>query len=212
MKELTILMGWHNEADTEKIRAYEENKASFTAYNPDIEIITVMNTIQDTRLAWLGTDLGMFEWYIRNGKTQASQRYLLVEWDCWCDCDLRTYFELVWDFDVVAPSVKYPERDHWDWFSTIRDLPPHARQFATGIVPFCGILLSDTAMEKISTEILKPVYRHLNSELRMATIATMLKMDPVVNPVCNRTINWREFIPFDRQYKGLHHPRKKLAY
>jgi hypothetical protein len=209
MKELIILICWHQEYDEEKILAFEKNRKSFVDYNPGIEIITVMNIMSDPKEAWLSTDLSVFNWYSNTGKR--AERYVIVEWDCWCDCDMRGYFSRVWDCDLVVPSIKYPERDDWVWFKTVHQLPDKARPFAVGVTPFCGILISETAMAAISQEIFKDGYRGLNSELRLGTIATMLDLDPIVNPVYNRSIGWRFVSPFDLKYKGLHHPRKKIT-
>lgn len=208
--ELTILMGWYKEHDPVKVEAFEENRQSFLSHNPDCQLLTVMNVFEDNEQAWLASDLPMFYWYLINGRKHNSKRYLLVEWDCWCDCDLKDYFKLVWDLDLVVPSVKYPERDEWYWFKHYSVLPNNLQKYATGIVPFCGILVSDYAMNKISQEIIKPDYLNLISELRLGTVATMLGIDPVPNPVCNRTITWKESNPFELKYKGLHHPRKRL--
>lgn len=210
MKKLIILMSWHVEVDKEKVAAFEANRESFVRFNPDIEVITVMNAFSNSKQAWLSTDLSMFYWYIKNGIFQRSERYVLVEWDCWCDCSLEEYFGRVWDCNLVVPSIKYPERDDWYWFSTVNQLPEHARPYAVGITPFCGILISNEAMQAISHEIIKPEYVNLNSELRLGTIATMLNFDPIVNPVYTRSLGWRFSSPFDLKYKGLHHPRKYL--
>lgn len=210
MKELTILISWHNEKNAQRIKTYELNKSSFIEYNPDYQVITVMNPFGDLEKAWLGTDLTFFQWYKRHGIKQLSARYLLVEWDCWCDCNVKDYFSRVWDCDVVGPCVKYPERDDWYWFSTINQLPEHARMYSTGIVPFSGLLLSDKAMKTISQEILKPAYEHLNSELRLATIASMLGLHPVANPVYSRSVSWRKVNDIHQRQKGLHHPRKNI--
>lgn len=109
------------------------------------------------------------------------------------------------------PCVKYPERDTWSWFETVTQLPCQARLFATGIIPFCGILVSAKAMEEISLEIVKTDYHLVFSEMRFATIATMLGYDPVPNPVCSRPLTWKINPPFDLKYKGLHYPRKRLG-
>jgi len=210
-KELTILIGWFSGADAERQKVFEENRKSFSHYNPGVEVITVLNTFQNIMpQAWLCSDLPFFYWYLENGKIQNSERYLLVEWDCWCDCNMKDYFSRVWDCHLVVPSIRYPERDHWHWFKDIDQLPEHCRAFATGVVPFCGILLSDKAMEIISPEVTKDQYMQVISELRLGTIATMLNIDPVTNPVCNRSLTWQECSPFDASYRGLHHPRKKL--
>lgn len=148
-KKLTILIGWHNESDPIKVAAYEENKKSFELYNPDLTIISVLNSILESREAWLGTDISLFSWYINHGEANDSERYLFVEWDWWCDVNIEEYFKRVWDCDVVGPCIKYPERYDWDWFNTIDELPYEARVHATGIMPFCGILLSNKAMKLI---------------------------------------------------------------
>lgn len=209
--ELTILIAWHNERDIEKITCFEENKRTFEQYNPGVPIITIISPFEDPRAALMSSDLTIFQWYNVHKNDINSERFLLLEWDCWCDIDLKTYYKPVWDHHVVAPSVRYPERDRWHWFETENKLPERARLYATGIVPFCGILVSDKAMRAINEEIHKPEYKGLNSELRFATIATLLGFDPVPNPVCSRAVTWKSIAPFDTRVKGLHHPRKTLT-
>ncbi|WP_276089682.1 hypothetical protein [Pedobacter sp. JY14-1] len=207
MKELIILIAWHKESNEDRVHAFQENKKSFADHNPDVDIITVMTPFEGME-AWLNTDLSCFKWYLENGHMHSAQRYLIVEWDCWCNCDMYAYYKRVWDCDIVVPGIKYPERDDWYWFSTIDKLPERVRKYTTGVVPFCGILLSNFAMKKVSQEILKPEYYGLNSELRFGTVATSLGLDPIVNPVCNRTISWSGISPLDSNYLGLHHPKK----
>lgn len=209
--ELMILVAWHDETDGRKIACYQENMRTFEEYNPGIEIVTILSPFEDTKVAWLNSDLTIFQWYNSNKDKIKSERFLLVEWDCWCDINLKEYYKPVWDQDVVAPCLKYPERDSWHWFQTIEKLPKQARLYSTGIVPFCGILVSERAMRLINQEILKPDYEGLNSELRFASIATMLGFDPVPNPVCSRAVTWKSIAPFDTKVKGLHHPRKTLS-
>ncbi|TDQ08443.1 hypothetical protein [Pedobacter metabolipauper] len=209
MKELTILMCWHDDPDPEKQQAYAINKNSFIHHNPESAIISIPNRFENKDKAWLSTDLNIFLWFVDEGYKIESERYLLVEWDCWCNCNLKDYYSRVWDCDVVGPSVFYPKRDYWNWFNAIPDLPLKARPYATGIVPFNGILLSGKAMESISKEILKAEFDNFNSEMRLATIASMLNMDPIVNPVCNRNITWKEVDYFDYSQQSLFHPVKK---
>lgn len=209
MKDLTILMSWHFDSDQNRIRAYNRNRNSFLINNNDLQILTIPNRYKDKNKAWLSTDLNVFHWFIEQGNRVNSDRFLIVEWDCWCNCNLRAYYSRVWDCDVVGPCVYYPERDHWDWFNSINKLPIRARKYATGIVPLNGILLSKRAMVEISGEILKPEYNDLNSEIRLPTIASMLTMDPVVNPVSNRMITWRGINKVDTKRVGLYHPIKE---
>lgn len=211
MKELTIIMTWHDEADAEKRVAFEQNKQSFIDYNPGIDIVVANNPFGNTSKAWLSSDLCAFQWYSEHLDRYKSERYLIVEWDCWCDCNLKDYYQRVWDCDFVVPNVKYPERDDWYWFRTIDQLPEYAKLHATGVTPLCGIMLSNNAMQQIGKLITRPEFEGLNSELRLGTIGTMLNLDPVVNPVYNRSLNWRYTGLFDLKYKGLHHPRKKIA-
>lgn len=209
-KELVIIIAWHEESDTKKTACFYENRRTLEFHNPGIEIVTVKSDITDKKTAWLSSDITIFKWFNANQQNLQVERFLLLEWDCWCDMNLKEYFSLVWDCDVVGPSVKYYERDKWDWFNSIDKLPHRARIFATGIVPFCGILLSSKAMTAINNEILKDEFQSLNSELRLPTIATMLGFDPVPNPVCSRIITWKHVPPFDAKYHGIHHPRKIL--
>jgi hypothetical protein len=209
MRDLTILMCWHDDPEHEKQQAYLVNRSSFLNLNPDCPVITIHNRFENKNKAWLSSDLNIFLWYVEEGYKIQSERFLIVEWDCWCNCNLKEYYRRVWDCNVVGPSVFYPERDYWNWFRYIPNLPPEVRRYATGIVPFNGILLSRYAIEAISKEILKKEFDDLNSEMRLATIASMLNMDPVVNPVCNRNITWTEFDHLDLGQKSLYHPVKK---
>lgn len=209
--ELTILIVWFEETNPDKIACFEENRKSLIEYNPGVNVITIMNPFDNLREAWLSTDLAIYLWYKENCDNLQSERYLLLEWDCWCNMNLKEYYKHVWDCDVVASSVVYPERDDWPWFNSIINLPVKARMFATGVVPFCGILVSEKAMKAICEEIIKPIYRGMIGELRFGTIAAMLGFDPVPNPVCSRTITWKLPVPFSNIHKGLHHPRKTLS-
>lgn len=203
-------MCWHNEVDTDRMQAFEENRKTFKNFNPSVEIITLISPFTDKNTAWLSTDLTVFHWFKKYGSKKRAKRYLIVEWDCWCDCKIKDYYSRVWDCDLVVPNVKYPERDDWHWFSTANLLPNRAKPYLSGITPLCGILISRKAMLAISKEIMSPDYLGLNSELRLATIATMLNFDPIVNPAYNRALGWRHPSFFDTKYTGLHHPRKIL--
>jgi len=207
--DLVILIAWHTETSADRVTVFNANMVSFREYNPDIHIEVIINPFPDKREAWLSTDLSIFSWY-RDNVNVVSARYLIVEWDCWCNCDLRDYYKKVWECDLVVPNVKYPEIDDWYWFSQVDHLPVHLRPFATGITPFCGVLVSDKAMRSICDVIFDAGFNGLNSELRFATIATMLNIHPIVNPVFNRTLGWRAPFPGSEQHVGLHHPRKEL--
>lgn len=209
MDEVIILIAWHNETDESRIKAFDANRQTFIEHNPGVKIFTVINHYPDSNKAWLSSDLSLFSWYIRNKELVKSNRFVLIEWDCWCDCSIECYYNRVWDCDFVVPCVKYPERDDWYWFEQIKEIPERARPYAVGITPFCGILISNRAFDAISKEIFDKQYKTLNSELRLGTIATMLNFDPVVNPVYSRSLCWRT-PRFGSKYKGLHHPRKAL--
>ncbi len=208
--ELTVLITWHPEKDQKRVDCFEENKRTIEAYNPGVEIRTLFSPFGNSEEAWLSSDLTAFHWYNETKGELRSERYLIVEWDCWCNINLKDYYQRVWDCNIVAPCLLYPERDGWAWFNTIWKLPERARPFATGVVPFCGILVSANAMDAICDEILKEEYRGINSELRFPTVATMLGYHPVPNPVCSRIITWKSLSSFDGVLKGLHHPRKVL--
>lgn len=66
MKELVILMNWHKERDPEKVKAFNENKASFAYHNPHFEITCIQNLSEENpRDSWLSSDLRIFQWYTR---------------------------------------------------------------------------------------------------------------------------------------------------
>ncbi|MGE9314221.1 hypothetical protein ACLOAU_21380 [Niabella sp. CJ426] len=210
IEELIILIAWYNTTNEDTISTFTANKQTFIDYNPGVKVFDVINPFIDSPIIGPSIDLAFFRWYLENKSDIFSKRFVLVGWDCWCDCSVNSYFSRVWDCDFVVPSVKYPERDTWHWFYQIRNLPIDVRQYAVGISPFCGIMMSDKAMSLIADEILKPVYQALHSELRLGTIATMLNLDPIVNPVYSRSIGWRE-PQFGQKYRGFHHPRKTLS-
>jgi mannosyltransferase OCH1-like enzyme len=209
-KELTILILCYQSKDPDEINCFEQNIQSFRTHNPQYEIFCVKSAIENYSVSYSYMDIILSEWYRIHKTSIESKRFLLINWACWCDVDINEHYKGVWDADVAGPSVLYPERDSWHWFNTNTELPVRARLYATGILPFCGILVSDRAMNEISSEICKPDFLNLESELRFATVATMLGYNPVPIPVCSRSLNWNENLPFSNMQKGLHFPRKKI--
>ncbi|TDQ08441.1 glycosyltransferase family 32 protein [Pedobacter metabolipauper] len=211
-RELTILVSWYDSKDQAEADCFEENMKTFRKHNPECEVVCVKSLLESSSESYSLMDVSLLQWYSANKDSLDAERFLLIDWACWCDVNVKEYYKGVWNADVAGPSVKYPERDSWYWFETIDQLPVQSRLYATGILPFCGILVSERAMDDISSEIWKPDYLNLESELRFATVATMMGFDPVPIPVCSRSLNWNENLPFDGRHPGLHYPRKRMVH
>jgi hypothetical protein len=158
---------------------------------------------------WAEGDQFLIRWF-RNRPFDA-ERYLYLEWDCWCSLPIPEWFQEVWDADVSTPRLLTPrEHPDWYWFSQVPALPPEFRPHACGMAILNGIMLSHRALEAVAS---MPLPQGIFSELRIGTMAQAAGFKPVAWPAEKDRTN-RYFqngsITFNPAVPGLYHPVKSL--
>ncbi|MFO0822007.1 MAG: hypothetical protein U0792_02635 [Gemmataceae bacterium] len=162
---------------------------------------------------WSGADLGLYAWF-RHGRTPetTAERYAIVEYDVLYTVPLVEFYRPVWSADVATAQLFFVgPHSHWNWFAeSLPLLPPGLRQFAAGVVPLAGTLLSHRALAAASAG---PITPGVFCECRLATLANAAGCEMVEFPYAYKVaFSWRpEFIRLDRPAPA-YHPVKTLTY
>ena len=129
---------------------------------------------------WRNADLPLYLAYDSIQKEVSAKRYILLEWDCYCNIDLSEFYREVWDADLAARHVIDPDEEpEWGHFDSkySQDCPSKAQNCLLGVAPLAGILLSYHALSRICDELKNDIsWRNTFCELRVATIAKMLDL------------------------------------
>lgn len=156
----------------------------------------------DSKLSWYNLDALYYEYYRR--RNDNCKRWLLAEWDVFCNGSIKDYFGSLWDAPFVSTDI-HEKGSGWFWFCDTDKMPNDVRKFATGLSPLAGTLISDAALEKIvlnSWWIDRPVF----CELRLGTIARFSGVEMFPNPNGRGKVIWRPKPIIEG--KGLWHPMK----
>jgi hypothetical protein len=112
---------------------------------------------------WHNVDWIVRDWF-RSCDRIDSKRYVIIDWDCYCNISLQAWFGEWWDSHLVGSNVADAS---WYWFSQ-RDFLPHSLfRFACGVWPLNGLLISNLAMHVFASEALPD---GVFSELRLPTV------------------------------------------
>ncbi len=205
---------------------------SFRDWNPDAKIVTVSASepfpggysihdfpahaerwerhTSEHGLEAKSADLLLYAWY--ENRHEHCDRWVIVEWDAFCGMAVEDFFGLVWDFDLVVPTVRWRNRDpDWYWFSTVQTMPPDLQQFAVGITPFCFIFARDTVLHAICQKIPWEQLGKCNGELRFGTLAYACGFVPITNPLASWNIGWLPLPESTSVHTGMWHPVKWLV-
>ncbi len=156
---------------------------------------------------WRNADLLVFEWFKQ--RRHRCRTWLIVDWDTLCTGPLDAYARAAQDYDVVAPSVKLTTRDlEWPWFREVPRLPPELQPYAMGVVPFCGTIVSETALSAMC-DALDRLASDIFCELRFATLAAWCGFPPVANPEADAGLSWTGAALGVRAPGVLRHPVKE---
>ncbi len=196
------------------------NFLSFKDKNPDVPIIPLAsanswpliplgNSFVSEKLtpkqdAWGNVDIMIYDYYLN--KEIESKRWVIAEWDTFCNMSVREFYKDVWDQDISTASIRIKDIDpDWHWWKC--QLPDRFAPFATGFDPIASLMFSDLALGAISR-------LHLISqldvfaELRIGTYAKFLNFTPVVNKSAFGKIRWRPFFDVKDCGPGIWHPVK----
>lgn len=137
-----------------------------------------------TSREWLrgrSADLLLYAWYAH--RREYCDRWIVVEWDAYCGMPVEDFFACVWDFDLAAPTVRWPNRDgDWHWFGKLGTLPPELQPYGVGVMPFCFLLLRDAVLDAVCRRVPWDHLGECNGELRFGTLAYASGFVPVANP------------------------------
>jgi hypothetical protein len=152
---------------------------------------------------WRNMDVIVYKWF--NHRTFDADKYIFIEYDCFCNVNLIDYYKEVWDSDVAGVDFfTIKKNPRWYWFKEeyILSLPPKERPFASAIVPCACCLFSHSALEQIIANVSK---EDIFSELRLGTAIRRLNLKFKRLPLLKRsTICWNPY-PWQINRPGLFH-------
>lgn len=199
MTELGVLFTYHKKCPT-TIRNFE----SFKKNNPYIQVFPLFSNSTNRILSWRNVDLLYYEFYKRT--KHKCRRWLLVEWDVFCNCDLEEFYGDSWDCDFVCGN-HHTFGDNWFWFREVKNVPRKFWRNLHGISPLACTLISDDALSRI-TDCSFELDFDLFCELRLGILANYCNIDFTTRP--SRTISWRKLeMSFCEELKSLWHPKKE---
>lgn len=162
----------------------------------------------DDAQKWRGIDATVYRWF--ENRTFNARRYLVAEYDCFCNVSLSDYYARVWHAEVVGIDFFTRQSNpHWKWFinGEVDNIPPEDRLYAAGIVPFTCTMFSHAALQNIVGNVYR---RDIFSEMRLGTIVNKLGLKFQQLPLPERsTICWHEY-PCQTNRPGLFHAVKRL--
>jgi hypothetical protein len=208
------------------------NLESFRRWNPGMPIVTMSGNdplpggyamrdfsehaarweqvISAPRGCWRSSDLLLYAWFMN--RRERCQRWLVVEWDAYCAMRVEDFLAPVREFDLVAPCVRWPNREpEYGWFATVHTLPPDLRPFATAVVPFCFLMISEAVLEAVCARVPWEQLGECNGELRFGTVAHACGYVPAANPLANWNITWQPHGETAPVHTGMWHPVKWLV-
>lgn len=156
----------------------------------------------DFLLAW---------WYQR--RKHKCKRWLVVEWDSFCNTDILKWMQPVWDCDIsCAHKMFLNTNPDWYWFSVGKSvlLEPFRSKMA-GALPFGCLTFSDQALAKVVGMLPAYTLGKINTELRIGSSAAVLGLNVEVNKAASLTVGWEEIDPVAITGEGVWHPIKKLV-
>jgi len=205
-----------------------EHLARFRRFHPDIPVIAIsgLDSIgyclprepvglwsmvtdngQNKVAAWGNADLMVYDWYLSQIEIKAK-RWLIVEWDTYCNASLKDYWASIWNVDLGCQEIRSPG-DSWCWFHDGSEVPGEMEPCGV-LYPAC-LLISDKCLKAVA-EYVKQHYFKGFSELRLGTVAKHLGFSPTPN-LCQLGEVDCDAVAWDRDTNspGIWHPIKELS-
>lgn len=209
------------------------NLQSFKKWNPDAVFVTMspdealpggysIQNMPDWLEKWKvqtskpdmlakSTDLLIYAWYAN--RKENCEKWLIVEWDTFCNCSVEDYFGQLIEQDLVGAYIQVLGKDNWYWFPQLNSFPEILHKNAAGIVPMSLVLVSDTALNSIykSLDVFNNNFGAGNGELRFATLAKFAGHEAIHNSI-GAGINEPIKLPENLYIKhGMFHPIKHVV-
>ncbi|HKI16442.1 MAG TPA: hypothetical protein VKA15_01100 [Isosphaeraceae bacterium] len=152
---------------------------------------------------WRSADAVYYRWF--EDRNLTARRYVLLEWDVYCDGRLPEILSPVWDSPFAAMDYIRPGCD-WPWFGEIPSLPDAMRPYAAGVSPFVFLASHSALSEVVRHAPTEPVY----CELRLGTTLTARGIPVDTMPWLHGTCSWRPELIRRVARPTLYHPVKTL--
>jgi len=126
---------------------------------------------------WRNLDAWLYVWFEECHNVEA-ERYIFLEWDCYCNCSVFDFYKDVSEADLAAASIRTNHEDPDDWYWWVeKEKLGIFQSAARGIVPLAGLLISERLLDWIkhtSTWHVEYQLQGVFSELRLGTLANIL--------------------------------------
>lgn len=153
---------------------------------------------------WTSPDSVFLNYILENKDNLSHKRYMLCEYDCYCECNIDVYCQEYLQFDVCSPHVVTKENDPgWGWFKNIfLDCDP------VGFRPATFLLFSKESIVSVAEKYLEvwEAIKNSNCEARLGSISSLLGLKIGSFSGLEYNVSWGP-TKFRRNMK-LYHPVK----
>lgn len=161
-------------------------------------------------LYWSEIDILIYDFYLNN---PTYSRYIITEWDTYCNCSAEDFYGNMLYEDVVGHGIvnDFNIKD-WCWYQFLTKEQKSIPKLG-GIGPVLIIYSNDVLRDMTKLVINNPrMYDNMFSELRMGTLARQCGYEPKQFMINDTFVSWKyEFIKFDPNVRGWYHPIKTLV-
>jgi hypothetical protein len=126
---------------------------------------------------WWNCDRNFREWWKTHRLNVQAERVLFMEWDVFCNVDLRQWVPSAKRFHgMICAQLKTPIRDSgWPGFREVERLPREMEAYAIAAVPSALLMLDRDALDAIADARWDALFaQDVLSELRLATLVRYL--------------------------------------
>jgi hypothetical protein len=177
--------------------------SSESSFLPGTVSVRDVTSRWDLTVPWRSADAVYYRWFENRNVT--ARRYVLLEWDAYCDGRLPEILAPVWDSAFAAMAFIRTDCD-WPWFSEIALLPEAMRPHAAGVSPFVFLASHSALAEVVKYAPTEPVY----CELRLGTTLTACEIPVSTMPWLHGTCSWRPDLIRRVPRPTIYHPVKTL--
>ncbi|HEX8325161.1 MAG TPA: hypothetical protein VF595_14760 [Tepidisphaeraceae bacterium] len=147
----------------------------------------------DKAWVWRNVDLATYLWIAWPGRPIQARRWVILEWDVYCNTALANWYAPNWNDAVASTSIQLPGRNDDFYFFNDRErsaVPAAYRASFMATNPWAGMMLSDEALTAVAQRVRQSNWCNGFCELRVATAARSLGYEPAVlrNPLAARTL------------------------
>lgn len=156
---------------------------------------------------WWYCDMAMYLFFRMCSKS--FDRYMLIEYDTFCNVDIAKHF--IHEFSQASVVCSTPQ--YRDWPGYTHHIPPDEYRkdydtFFAGATPACGIIHTHDSLKRTTDVVFShPMFKFLPHEIRAGTAAAMAGF-PLVPYLPENAINM-QWSPLTPTGYGLFHPVKQ---